>query len=133
MQESARKSSCYSSPFSLRCWIIFSCLVISFRYVALLPGLNHLACCTVVDAKTRGPKSREPQPFTACRARAALHHWLKVSETLKVSTTLNPLILQKTARKPRLLGPCKGLPKLGLTIFSRTKAVLTSCVFVCPN
>lgn len=33
--------------------------------------------------------------------RTALHPWLKVSETLKVSAILNPLILQKTIGKPR--------------------------------
>ena len=72
-------------------------------------------------------KAEKRKPSESAGPRAAPH------SQLKACATLGPLILQKTARKPCLLGPCKGLPKLGLTIFSRTKAVLTSCVFACPN
>lgn len=66
---------------------------------ALLSGPNHLACCVVVDAKTRGPKSAENRsPSQPAGPRAAPH------SQLKARATLNPLILQKAARKPRLLG-----------------------------
>ena len=102
----------------------------------MLPSYLALTTWPAAQSSTLKPgaiKAEKRKPLELAGSRAALHPWLKVSETLKVSATLNPLILQKAARKPRLLGPCKGLPKLGLTIFSRTKAVLTSCVFACPN
>ena len=37
---------------------------------SLLPVPNYLACCAVVDAKTRGPKSREPQVLRDCRVQS---------------------------------------------------------------
>jgi len=62
MQESARKVILLKQPVRFLMLDYFQLSSYQLQACALLPGPNHLARCAVV-----GPKTREPQPLSACR------------------------------------------------------------------